>query len=96
MENTQKEEEKEVEKHFIITHKECSASFTVKSNVFCHLLNEIETNFPCPNCGKTLITFAHVEYVEKIIRNYANIKNKFENADIRELKGKLKPEKLRL
>lgn len=93
MENTQKEEEK----HFIITHKdkECNASFTVKSNVFCMFIEETE-KFLCPNCGKQLITSAHLKDVAKTIRKYANIKDLFEDADIRELKEELRPEKLRL
>jgi len=96
MTSTQKEDKKEVEKHFIITHKDCNASFTVKSNDFCVLLNKIETNLPCPNCGNKLIKSANLQQVANIIYEYANVKNKFENADIRELKGELKPEKLRL
>ena len=93
MENTQKEEEK----HFIITHKdkECNASFTVKSNVFCKFIKDTE-KFLCPNCGKQLITPARLQEVAEIIRKYANIKDLFEHADIRELKEELRPEKLRL
>ena len=95
MKSTQKEEGK----HFIITHKDkkCNASFTVKSNVFCNFLRETEKlEFLCPNCGEQLIRPTNLREVAEIIHEYANVKKRFENADIRELKEELDPKKLRL
>lgn len=93
MKSTQKEEGK----HFIITHKKCNASFTVKSNVFYNHIKETEIlDFSCPNCGKQLIRPVHLQEVAEIIHKYATIKKLFEHADIRELKEELDPKKLRL